>query len=101
MVALRPSWSAPPPSTAPTSPPNRAALFRLVKSGRFPLVGDGNNRRSLVYVDNVVQVMLLSEAIERARGQTYWVADSRDYRMREIVDVFEMVLERDCGWWPA
>jgi nucleoside-diphosphate-sugar epimerase len=35
--------------------------------------------------------------VERARGQTYWIADHRAYGMNEIVDTIERLLETEFG----
>jgi nucleoside-diphosphate-sugar epimerase len=60
-------------------------------------VGNGENRRSMAYVDNICQGLLLCERVERAKGQTYWIADKRAYSMNEIVETIERVMERDFG----
>jgi len=60
-------------------------------------VGSGENRRSMAYVDNICQGLLLAERVAAARGQTYWIADRRPYTMNEIVDTVEGLLEREFG----
>ena len=79
----------------PHHPPRRSRFFRLIRQGRMPLFGGGDNRRSLAYVDNVCQALMLAEGIERARGQTYWIADERPYAMRDIYQIIRTVLARD------
>jgi len=69
----------------------------MIKKGNAPIVGPGDNRRSMAYVDNICQGLLLCERVERARGNVYWIADRRPYPMMEIVDTIERVLERDFG----
>ena len=91
-VIVRPPWFY-----GPGQPPRQSLFFELIKDGRVPIVGAGDNRRSMVYVDNLCQGLLLAAEIERARGNAYWIADRRPYSMNEIVDTIERVLERDFG----
>ena len=65
------------------------------------MVGGGENRRSMAYVDNICQGLLLCERSTGARGQTYWIADRRPYSMNEIIATIEEVLEKDFGVTPA
>lgn len=89
-VVIRPPWFY-----GPGQPPRQALFFEMVRDGKAPLVGPGDNRRSMAYVDNICQGLLLCERVERARGQVYWIADRRPYPMTEILDTIERVLERD------
>ena len=61
----------------------------------MPVVGPGNNSRSMAYVDNIVQGLLLCQRTPAAAGRTYWIADERPYTMNEIIDTIENVLEKD------
>jgi nucleoside-diphosphate-sugar epimerase len=89
-VVIRPPWFY-----GPGQPPRQALFFGMIKEGKAPLVGAGDNRRSMAYVDNICQGLLLCERVEQARGQVYWIADRRPYPMTEILDTIERVLERD------
>jgi nucleoside-diphosphate-sugar epimerase len=91
-VVIRPPWFY-----GPGQPPRQGLFFTMIKEGRAPLVGPGDNRRSMAYVDNICQGLLLCERVERACGQVYWIADRRPYPMTEILDTVERVLERDFG----
>jgi nucleoside-diphosphate-sugar epimerase len=89
-VVIRPPWFY-----GPGQPPRQGLFFRMIKEGKVPLLGQGDNRRSMAYIDNICQGLLLCERIEPARGQVYWIADRRPYAMNEILDTIEHVLERD------
>ncbi|MEZ5252136.1 MAG: GMC family oxidoreductase N-terminal domain-containing protein [Ilumatobacteraceae bacterium] len=54
--------------------------------GKFPIIGGGQQRRSMVYVDNLVDGILAAEATPGATGKGYWIADARPYTVVEIVD---------------
>ncbi|GHS85070.1 hypothetical protein FACS1894103_6330 [Campylobacterota bacterium] len=81
----------------PFQPPRQTEFFAMVKNGKAPIVGSGLNRRSMTYIDNLAQGMMLAASVERAAGQTYWIADKRPYEMNEIIDTIESVLETDFG----
>lgn len=69
----------------------------MIRDGKIPIVGNGENRRSLAYVDNICQGLLLCEQSETANGKTCWIADERPYTMNEIVDMIERLLETEFG----
>jgi nucleoside-diphosphate-sugar epimerase len=91
-VILRPTWFY-----GPGQPERQTAFFRMIKNGTVPIVGDGENLRSMTYIDNLCQAMLLSAHNPIANGQTYWVADSQPYSMNEIVDTVERLMETEFG----
>lgn len=91
-VVIRAPWFY-----GPFQPPRQTAFFTLIRDGRVPIVGDGESRRSMAYVDNLAQGLLLAAASPRASGETYWIADARPYSMNEIVDTVERLLEGEFG----
>ena len=91
-VIIRPPWFY-----GPHQPARQTILFRMIQSGRFPILGDGTQKRSMAYVDNVCQGLLLAATVERAAGETYWIADARPYSINEIVETVRRVLEEELG----
>jgi len=91
-VVIRPPWFY-----GPGQPPRQTTFFTMIKTGKMPMVGSGDNMRSMAYVDNIVQGLLLAERTERAAGRIYWIADRRAYSMKEIVATVGDVLEQDFG----
>jgi nucleoside-diphosphate-sugar epimerase len=89
---LRPCWFY-----GPEQPPRQSQFFQMIREGKAPIVGDGESRRSMSYVDNTSLGLLLAAASPRAAGQTYWIADERPYSMNEIVDTVENLLENEFG----
>jgi nucleoside-diphosphate-sugar epimerase len=81
----------------PEQPVRQTRLFSMIKAGRFPLVGDGYNRRSMGYVDSLAYGILLAAEAPAAAGRTYWLADERPYPLKEIVDTVRAVLHEDFG----
>src|SRR5258708_1349850 len=86
-VIIRPPWFY-----GPNQPPRQTLFFKMIREGKMPIVGSGQNLRSMSYVDNLCQGLLLAAMTERANGQTYWIADKRPYAMHEIVDTVERLI---------
>ncbi len=89
-VVVRPPWFY-----GPQQPDRQTAWLRAVRRGRFPLVGDGSNRRSMVYTGNLVHGILRAEAAARP-GRAYWIADPEPYTMAEVLTTVRRAL-RDEG----
>lgn len=81
----------------PFQPPRQTLFFIMIRDGKGPIVGDGENRRSMVYMDNLVQGLILAAMTPDANGQIYWIADERPYTMNEIIDTVELLLEVEFG----
>jgi nucleoside-diphosphate-sugar epimerase len=78
---VRPPWFY-----GPFQPPRQTTFFRMVRAGKFPVIGKGDQRRSMVYVENLVDGVLAAELTPAAKGKGYWIADSRAYTVTEIVE---------------
>jgi nucleoside-diphosphate-sugar epimerase len=91
-VILRPTWFY-----GPDQPPRQTTFFTMIKDGKAPIVGGGDSRRSMSYVDNTALGLLLAAVRDAAAGETYWIADERPYTMNEIVDTVEELLESEFG----
>jgi nucleoside-diphosphate-sugar epimerase len=89
-VIVRPPWFY-----GPGQPPRQSLFFSMIRDGKMPIVGSGDNRRSMAYVDNICQGLVLCDRVAAAAGNIYWIADRTPYPMTEIVDTVEQVLERD------
>lgn len=79
----------------PNQPPRQTLFFQMIRDGKAPIVGSGNNRRSMAYIGNLCQGLLLAALTPRANGQIYWIADERPYPMNEVVDTVERLLEQE------
>ena len=86
-VVVRPPWFY-----GPRQPERQTLFFRLVRTGRFPVIGDGTQRRSMAYVDNLVQGVALAERVRAAAGQAFWVADAQAYPLTDIVATVKQAL---------
>jgi len=91
-VTIRPPWFY-----GPNQPTRQSLFFQMVRTGKFPLLGNGNQKRSMAYVDNICQGLLLAERTAAADGETYWIADKRPYAMTEILETIQKVMVQDFG----
>jgi nucleoside-diphosphate-sugar epimerase len=91
-VTIRPPWFY-----GPNQPARQSLFFQMVRTGKFPLLGNGTQKRSMAYVDNICQGLLLAERTAPANGQTYWIADKRPYAMTEILETIQRVMSQDFG----
>lgn len=92
LVILRAPWFY-----GPCQPARQSLFFTLIRKGRFPIVGDGTNRRSMAYVDNLVQGIVRAAATPAAAGEVFWIADEMPYTMNEIIETVRDVLRDDFG----
>ncbi|MBN2368757.1 NAD(P)-dependent oxidoreductase [Candidatus Woesearchaeota archaeon] len=80
-VILRPCWFY-----GPEQPERQTTLMKMIQSGKPLMFGDGNNLRSMTYIDNLVQGVMLAIEKEKANGQKYWIADEKPYTTNEIYE---------------
>jgi nucleoside-diphosphate-sugar epimerase len=92
VVIIRAPWFY-----GPNQPPRQKLFFEMIRDGKAPIVGSGENLRSMAYTENLAQGLLLAASVPAASGQTYWIADERPYSMNEIVDTIERLLETELG----
>lgn len=86
-VIVRPPWFY-----GPNQPPRQTLFFKMIRDGKAPIVGSGKNLRSMAYVDNLCQGLLLAGSVPKAAGEIYWIADECSYSMNEIIGTVERLL---------
>ena len=91
-VVVRPPWFY-----GPHQPARQTLFFSMIRDGKAPIVGSGENLRSMSYVDNLCCGLILAALTPLASGQVYWIADERPYSMNEIVNTIERLLEQEFG----
>lgn len=97
-TVLRPCWYY-----GPGQPERQTRLMKMIVLGKAPLFGDGANLRSMTYVDNLCDAMVLAAGADIARGETYWIADERPYSTLEIYRTLADILgvELRTSTYPA
>lgn len=88
-VILRPCWFYGP---GKGQPERQLRFFRMIQKGNPILFGSGHNLRSMSYLDNTIQGMLLAEKTPSANGQIYWIADEKPYSTREIYEAIASIV---------
>ncbi len=73
---------------------NFQRLVRALARGRFVPVGGGRNRRTLVYVRDAVEAMLLAAEHPKAAGRIFNVTDGGVHTMRDILAAICQALGR-------
>ena len=81
VVMVRPPWFY-----GPHQPARQTTFFTLVRTGRFPVLGGGHQRRSMVFIDNLIEGIVRAELTPTAPGLAWWIADKRAYTVSEIVE---------------
>jgi nucleoside-diphosphate-sugar epimerase len=79
----------------PYQPSRQSQFFTAIRKGRFPLIGDGTQKRSMVYTENLVQGLLCADRSEKALGNAYWVADAEPYALADILATVRQALEAE------
>jgi nucleoside-diphosphate-sugar epimerase len=79
----------------PCQPARQTQFFAAIRRGRFPLVGDGTQQRSMAYTGNLVEGLLLAAAVPSAAGRAYWIADAEPYELRAVLDGVRAALEAE------
>ena len=85
---LRPCWFY-----GPNQPKRQTKFFKMIQKGNPLVFSSGLNFRSMSYVDNTSQAMILAATRKEAVGQTYWIADARPYTTLEIYQTVAELLE--------
>lgn len=93
-VTIRPCWFY-----GPNPPKRMIKLFNMIKKGKPIIFGDGNNLRSMTYIDNLIEALLLVMKSRKAKNKTYWIADERPYSTNEIYSTIADLLEVDKEDW--
>jgi nucleoside-diphosphate-sugar epimerase len=89
-VVVRPPWFY-----GPFQPERQTQFLSAIRRGRFPLVGPGTQRRSMVYTGNLVQGVLLAERVDAAPGHAYWIADAEPYALADVLLTVRDALEAE------
>lgn len=78
---------------------NYIKLIQSEKRGLFVCVGDGSNRRSLIYETDAAAAMALAAASVNSRGAVFNVTDGSIYSVREILASISSALGRSSRQW--
>ncbi|MEO6021855.1 MAG: NAD-dependent epimerase/dehydratase family protein [Burkholderiales bacterium] len=89
----------PPLVYGPGNPGNFLRLLRLVYSGLPLPLGTASNRRSMIYVGNLVDALIVCAKHPSAAGRLYLVSDGEDLSLRDLVYRLAISLGRKPRLW--
>lgn len=78
---------------------NLARIIRLVASGRSLPLPDTGNRRSMVHVDDLVELAMIAAVSPAASGQCYIAADEGHHSTRELYVGLCTALDKSVPDW--
>jgi nucleoside-diphosphate-sugar epimerase len=73
---------------------NYHRLAQALARGRFIALGDGSNRRTLIYDKDLAHAVMLAVSHHAAAGQVFNVTDGRFHTLREIIVAISLALGR-------
>jgi UDP-glucose 4-epimerase len=83
----------------PGSRGNLERMLRLVARGRFPPLPESENKRSMVFVSDVVDAIMLAASHPAAGGRIYNVAHPRAVSGRELYDAMRVACQKPKQHW--
>lgn len=60
-------------------------LHRIVRSGRFLMLGDGRTLNHPVFIENLIDALELAATVPEAKGRTYLIADEEPVTLNRLV----------------
>jgi len=73
---------------------NYRRLVQALAHGRFMALGNGSNRRALIYDKDLAYAVVLAVSHPAAAGQVFNLTDGRFHTMREIIAAMSLALGR-------
>ena len=89
-VIIRPPWFY-----GPHQPARQTKFYKMIKDGKAPVVGNGENKRSMACTINISQGLIRSAILEKANGNTYWIADEKPYSFNDIIETIRNVMSTE------
>jgi nucleoside-diphosphate-sugar epimerase len=68
-------------------------LFKAIKARRFAMIGSGEVRNQLIYIDDLIDGILLCATAERAVGNVYILAGDEPATLNQLVHLIAQALE--------
>lgn len=90
----------------PGDPARFLLLFRMVRRGRFFVIGDGEATYHPLYIDNLIDAFELAGSRDEAVGETFLVGDAEYVRWNDFVPMIAKVLGVEVRihrlpFWPV
>ncbi|MEE2657483.1 MAG: NAD-dependent epimerase/dehydratase family protein [Candidatus Latescibacterota bacterium] len=69
----------------PFFPRRQLRAYQLAGGGRPPILGDGHNRVSMIYIDDLIDAVGRALVLPVAAGGTYFIADNEIYDWAQVL----------------
>ncbi len=69
----------------PGDPERFQMIFRKVKQGKFPMFGNGKTLYHPLYIDNLVDALVLAMDAGKGKGEAYLIADEEYVEIEDLV----------------
>ena len=76
-------------------PERQFEFFKMIQNGKAPLVGSGENLRSMVSTSRLAEAVWLAAANKDAENDIFWIADKHPYTMKSIIDTIRQIMDKD------
>ena len=86
IVILRPAWVYGPRC------PRTLKLFRTINSGKFFMVGDGNNYRHPIYISDMADAFELAGKQDNITGEMFVIASDEPVRLKELIALIMKII---------
>ena len=63
----------------------------MIRDGKTPVIGDGENKRSMACTINICQGLIRAAIEKKANGNIYWIADKKPYSFNFIIETIQKV----------
>lgn len=83
----------------PGDPGRFLMLFKMAETGHFLMFGDGTTTYHPIYIDNLVDLFLLTAEDPRSSGETYIGADEKYYSLDDLVTAVGRAIDVDVNIW--
>ena len=83
----------------PNAKGNLRLMLSLINKGLFPPIPDTQNRKSMIYVNDLVRAVMLVAKDERANGEIFIVTDGKPYSSRDIYKAMCVIAGKTVPKW--
>ena len=80
---------------------NLNEMLCAIKKGWFPPLPEIGNRRSMIHVDDLVDILLLVERDKRSYGEIFIATDGNNYSSNQIYRAMSKSLNKDIKNWAV
>lgn len=69
-------------------------LFKAIRKGMFFMLGDGTNKHHLIYIDDLIEGLLLAAVVEEAVGKVFVLSGEAPLTTAQMVEIIARELDK-------